>query len=272
MQNDRLNIYPYIGIALLLGSLLFASLYPITTVGQRDLIIDVATWSILTTASLIGVRLLYASDFFMQFSNRQRIVNYISTVLITLGIVFGINFLIDTLFIDDWILLMPYTAFKLLVSLLTFIIMIQACETRVLLAEKITQEEEEETELINQACEEIGEQINDIETIERITIKNGTKITIIPIEEVIHLQAEGDYIKVQSTKGNFLKEQTMKSMELQLPSDKFVRVHRSSIINIDYITQVEQYGKQSQLLRMNNGMQVKISLSGYKRLKETLGL
>ncbi|MDR1503967.1 MAG: LytTR family transcriptional regulator, partial [Prevotella sp.] len=85
-------------------------------------------------------------------------------------------------------------------------------------------------------------------------------------------QAEGDYVMIHSTKGKFLKEQTMKSFESGLPQDKFVRVHRSSIVNIEFISQIELYDKQSQLLKLKNGGQVRISLSGYKALKKTLGL
>ena len=77
---------------------------------------------------------------------------------------------------------------------------------------------------------------------------------------------------IHSTKGKFLKEQTMKSLEYTLPADKFVRVHRSNIINVDFIARIELYDKQTQLLKLKNGAQVKASLAGYKLLKKTLGL
>jgi DNA-binding LytR/AlgR family response regulator len=110
------------------------------------------------------------------------------------------------------------------------------------------------------------------ETLERIAVKNGQKIDVVLVSEIIHLQAEGDYVMIHSTKGKFLKEQTMKSFESGLPQDKFVRVHRSSIVNIEFISQIELYDKQSQLLKLKNGGHVRISLSGYKALKKTLGL
>ncbi|MDR2474733.1 MAG: LytTR family transcriptional regulator DNA-binding domain-containing protein [Bacteroidales bacterium] len=108
--------------------------------------------------------------------------------------------------------------------------------------------------------------------LERIAVKNGQKVDVIPVADIVYLQAEGDYVRIFTEKGKFLKEQTMKSFESQLPPDKFVRVHRSSIINVDYIAQIELYDKQNQLLKLKTGISVKISLSGYKILKEALGL
>jgi len=108
--------------------------------------------------------------------------------------------------------------------------------------------------------------------LERIVVKNGTQVDILPVPEIIYLQAEGDYVKIHTGKGKYLKEQTMKSFEIQLPPEKFVRIHRSYIINVDFISQIEQYGKQNQLLKMKNGVQLKISQSGYKLLRQTLAL
>ncbi|MDR1810352.1 MAG: LytTR family transcriptional regulator DNA-binding domain-containing protein [Prevotella sp.] len=110
------------------------------------------------------------------------------------------------------------------------------------------------------------------EILERIAVKNGQKIDVVPVSEICLLQAEGDYVMLHSSKGKFLKEETMKYFEAHLPTDKFVRIHRSSIINVDYISRVELYDRQNQLVRLQNNLQVKMSLSGYKLLKSTLGL
>ncbi len=128
----------------------------------------------------------------------------------------------------------------------------------------------DEEELVDNS--ESAEVAEKTEILERIAVKNGQKIDVVMISEVIYLQAEGDYVMIHSTKGKFLKEQTMKSFENLLPADKFVRVHRSNIVNVDFITQIELYGKQTQLLKMRNGTEVKISLNGYKLLKQVLGL
>lgn len=121
--------------------------------------------------------------------------------------------------------------------------------------------------------EELAEdEIVETTDLDRIAVKNGQKITIIPIVDIVNIQAEGDYVMLHTLQGKFLKEQTMKSLEMSLPKNMFVRVHRSNIININFISSIELYEKQTQLVKLQNGQNVKISVSGYKALKEVLNL
>ncbi|MCD7971411.1 MAG: LytTR family transcriptional regulator [Candidatus Azobacteroides sp.] len=108
--------------------------------------------------------------------------------------------------------------------------------------------------------------------LERIAVKNGTQVDIIPVTEIIYLQAEGDYVRIVSSKGKFLKEQTMKSFENTLPPEKFIRIHRSYIVNVEFISQIELYNKQTQLLRLKDNTTLKVSSNGYKALKVALQL
>ncbi|MDX9748369.1 MAG: LytTR family DNA-binding domain-containing protein [Paludibacter sp.] len=106
----------------------------------------------------------------------------------------------------------------------------------------------------------------------RIALRSGTKIHVVPIGEVLYLQADGDYVQVVTPKGRFLKEQTLKSFGEQLPPESFVRVHRSILVNVEAISRIERYEKNSQQLRLKNGETVKVSQQGYKLLRESLGL
>lgn len=109
------------------------------------------------------------------------------------------------------------------------------------------------------------------ETIDRIAVKNGTRIHVIPVKDVSHVQACGDYIMLFTPAGEFLKEQTMKSLEEHLPSN-FVRIHRSYIVNIEQIERVELFGKETYHVHLKNGTCVRASISGYKTLKEALAM
>jgi DNA-binding LytR/AlgR family response regulator len=73
-----------------------------------------------------------------------------------------------------------------------------------------------------------------------------------------------------SSNGKYLKEQTMKYFESHLPKSLFIRVHRSYIVNIEYISAIESYGKQNQQVLLKNGEWLKVSLAGYKALKVAL--
>lgn len=107
--------------------------------------------------------------------------------------------------------------------------------------------------------------------IDRITARTGSKITIIPVNEIIYLKAEDDYVSIVTDKGHWLKEQTMKSFEAQLSPDVFIRLHRSYIININKISKIERYGQQQQV-QLFNGEMIRISVRGYKLLKDRLNL
>ena len=109
------------------------------------------------------------------------------------------------------------------------------------------------------------------EIIERISVKEGSKIHIVSLEELLYFQAYGDYVILYTDNGKYLKEQTMKFYETNLPST-FVRIHRSCIVNSEKIARVELYGKESYNVYLKNGTSVRASTSGYKLLKEKLFL
>ena len=116
-----------------------------------------------------------------------------------------------------------------------------------------------------------SEQSVNIEILSHIAVKSGQKIHLISVSDILYLQADGDYARIFTDSGKFLKEQTMKYFETALPP-QFVRVHRSYIVNVSAISRIERYEKQSQLLRLKNGYQIKISSTGYKILKQKLNL
>jgi DNA-binding LytR/AlgR family response regulator len=107
--------------------------------------------------------------------------------------------------------------------------------------------------------------------IERITVKVGQKIKVILVTELIYLKAEDDYVVFFTAEGHWLKTGTMKDFETTLPSNKFVRIHRSYIVNIDKITKIERYG-QKQQLQLTTGERIRISPNGYKILRTKLNL
>ena len=107
--------------------------------------------------------------------------------------------------------------------------------------------------------------------IDRITVRNGQKIIIIPVDEITFIKADGDYIAINTIKGFWLKEQTMKYTENILPITNFVRIHRSYIVNINHISRIERYGEQQQVV-MHNNEKIKISTARYQILKQIMGL
>lgn len=110
------------------------------------------------------------------------------------------------------------------------------------------------------------------EPIDRVVVKSGNAINIIPVEEIVFFKAMDDYVMIYTMKGRFIKQQTMNYFEKNLSKSQFIRVHRSFIISIDKINKIEHYGKESYKVIMKNNQSVPVSRSGYSRLKEKLGL
>ena len=103
-------------------------------------------------------------------------------------------------------------------------------------------------------------------------MKSGSAINVIPVEDVIYFEAQDDYVMVYTQEDRFLKKQTMNFFEDSLPGNQFIRVHRSFIVRIEKINKLEQYGKESYKVIVNNNQSIPVSRSGYARLKEKLGL
>ncbi|MBN1117109.1 MAG: LytTR family transcriptional regulator DNA-binding domain-containing protein [Bacteroidales bacterium] len=108
------------------------------------------------------------------------------------------------------------------------------------------------------------------DTLERIVVKSNSKISVIPVSKIRYIEAQDDYVMIYSTEGKHLKQATMKYFESNLSPNEFLRVHRSYIIRIDQVNQLEPYGKDSYVAKLKNGEPIKISKSGLKALKEKL--
>ena len=107
---------------------------------------------------------------------------------------------------------------------------------------------------------------------ERIVVKTGTKVKIIPVRDVLYLQADDDYVSIITPEGAFLKNKTMNFFEQTLDSRQFVRVHRSYILSVSEITRIDPYEKDSHLAILKSGAKIPVSKTGYIKLKQVLGI
>lgn len=106
----------------------------------------------------------------------------------------------------------------------------------------------------------------------RVVVKDGNKIKIIPVNKIEYLEAADDYVKIVTADGNFLKKRTMSFFEQSLSNYHFVRVHRSYIVNTQLITRIDPYEKEGHLLLLSTGAKLPVSKTGYTKLKEVLGI
>jgi two-component system, LytTR family, response regulator len=106
--------------------------------------------------------------------------------------------------------------------------------------------------------------------INRIVVRKGNSINIIPVKQIKYVEAQDDYVMIYHTSGKALKQQTMKFYDANLPKDSFVRIHRSYIVKIEEINRLEPYTKDNYVAVLHSGDKLPVSRAGYKHLKEEL--
>ncbi|HLK18937.1 MAG TPA: protein kinase [Bryobacteraceae bacterium] len=105
----------------------------------------------------------------------------------------------------------------------------------------------------------------------RIVVKDGTRVHIIPVDRLDYAEAQDDYVELHSQGKTYLKQQTISSLETALDPDRFVRIHRSVIVNLERVAKIEPYAKDSRVAVLSDGTQLPVSRAGYERLKSLLG-
>lgn len=104
--------------------------------------------------------------------------------------------------------------------------------------------------------------------LERLVVKDGAKVTVVPLDKLDFVQAQDDYVLLRFEGRSILKQQTLSSLEAQLPGERFIRIHRSYILNLDRLAKIEPDGKDSRDALLRDGTRLPISKSGYARLRE----
>lgn len=107
---------------------------------------------------------------------------------------------------------------------------------------------------------------------QRLVVRVKNEIKIIPVDQVSYFEAADDYVNIVTESGAFLKKMTMKSLEEALSPDRFARIHRSYILNLNEVTRIEPYEKDSYLVFLRNGKKLPVSKTGYSRLRQVLGI
>jgi len=106
--------------------------------------------------------------------------------------------------------------------------------------------------------------------VNRIVVRKGNAINLIPVDQVRYVEAQDDYVMIYHATGKALKQQTMKFYEENLPKDNFVRIHRSYIVRIEEIKRIEPYTKDNHVAILHSGDKLPVSRTGYKHLKDEL--
>ena len=106
--------------------------------------------------------------------------------------------------------------------------------------------------------------------VERLLVKDGAQVHVIPVEQLDYLEAQDDYVAIHTGGRSHLKSQTLAEAAEGLDPLRFVRIHRSYVLNVERIARLELYAKDSRVAILKDGKELPVSRSGYARLKELL--
>lgn len=107
---------------------------------------------------------------------------------------------------------------------------------------------------------------------DRVVVKTGNNIRIIPALDIKYMEAYDDYVKIHTADGTFLKNKTMQYFENMLDAKLFARIHRSFIVQLSEITRLDPYERDSYKAVLKTGVSLPVSKTGYARLKSVLGI
>ena len=106
--------------------------------------------------------------------------------------------------------------------------------------------------------------------LERVVIREGTRVHVVSAAAVDFIEAQDDYLVFAVGDKRYRKQQTLAQLEAQLDPARFVRIHRSFVLNVERIARIEPYAKDSWQVFLSNGSHLPMSRSGYQRLRAVL--
>lgn len=107
--------------------------------------------------------------------------------------------------------------------------------------------------------------------LERVLIRDGARVHVVPCAEISHVEAQDDYVQIHAGGRSYLKNQTLSELEGQLDPARFVRVHRSFLVNVAAIRRIEQASKDSHCAVLDGDLRVPVSRTGYQKVRDLIG-
>jgi two-component system, LytTR family, response regulator len=105
---------------------------------------------------------------------------------------------------------------------------------------------------------------------QRVLIRDGSRVHVIPVDKIDYIEAQDDYACFKAGGRDYLKQEALADLEEMLDSSRFIRIHRSYILNIERLVKLDLYAKDSHVAILTDGTKLPVSRSGYARLKPLL--
>jgi two-component system LytT family response regulator len=106
---------------------------------------------------------------------------------------------------------------------------------------------------------------------ERLVVKTGGRVFFLNTDEIDWIEAEGNYVNIHTGKKSYLLRETISSLEAQLDPKEFVRIHRSAIVNINRIKELQPWSHGEYHIILHDGTRLTLSRSYREKLQSALG-
>ena len=102
--------------------------------------------------------------------------------------------------------------------------------------------------------------------LERIVVRHGDRLFFVTTNDVVHLTAEGNYVRLHTPEGSHLVRGTLADLETRLDPKRFARIHRSGIVNIEAIKEVQSHFHGDYIIVLRSGETLRLSRRYQERL------
>jgi len=104
----------------------------------------------------------------------------------------------------------------------------------------------------------------------RILVRQGPRVDVIPADKLDYAEAQDDYVSLRTEGRVLLKQQTMAELEASLDAARFIRIHRSYLLNLDRLAKIDVDARDNRVAVLVDGTRLPVSRAGYARLKTLL--
>jgi len=104
----------------------------------------------------------------------------------------------------------------------------------------------------------------------RVLIRDGAKVHVIPSDRIAYIEAQDDYVQIHADGKAYLKNQTLAELETQLEAGRFLRIHRSYLVNVEHVARIEPSGKDTHCAILADGTKLPVSRTGYQKIRTAM--
>ncbi len=107
--------------------------------------------------------------------------------------------------------------------------------------------------------------------LDRLVVKSGGRVYFLRTDDMVWIEAAGNYVRLHMAEGSHLFRETMNGMEARLDPRRFVRIHRSRLVNSDRIKELQPWFNGEYVVILQNGTRLTLSRGYREKLQERLG-